>query len=70
MKIYGEAVDLDVILKTPFRARHRVERELRRCRTKTSRQVLDGFLREGLVRGDWRRALVRKRIRELTGQEC
>ncbi|HUU31486.1 MAG TPA: hypothetical protein VMY69_05235 [Phycisphaerae bacterium] len=63
-------VDLiDEILKPPLRERERVEKALAQCGPRAV-LLLSGLLSAGLVRGDWRRVLVRKRIRELTGQEC
>ena len=62
-------IDLDVIFRTPLRKRRLVERELRKCRSASARRILEGCLEKGIVRGDWRRVLVRKRIEKLAKKE-
>ena len=57
--------DFDALLKTPFRDRAKVEAELACC-SRRMVLLLSGLLNAGLVRGDWRRVLVRNRIRQLT----
>jgi hypothetical protein len=57
------------ILVPPLRDRVRVENALLACPRRWI-LLLGGLLNAGLVRGDWRRALVRKRIRVLTELLC
>jgi len=65
MIMRADRTDLvDEILKPPLRERERVEKALANAEPKDA-LILALLINQGGVRGDWRRALVRRRIQEL-----